>query len=69
MAPVRSPYVRRVGASPAAPTMKKKDLAALRYVLRFVSTSNADVRAEVLRLDAMLEHEQQRTNKPKEQQP
>jgi hypothetical protein len=49
--------------------MKKKDLAALRYVLRFVSTSNADVRAEVLRLDAMLEHEQQRTNKPKEQQP
>jgi hypothetical protein len=47
--------------------MKKKDIAALRYVLRFVSTSNADVRTEVLRLDAMLEHEQQRQTKPKEQ--
>lgn len=46
--------------------MKKKDIAALRYVLRFVSTSNSEVRAEVLRLDALLEHEQQRTTKPKE---
>ncbi len=67
MAPARIPlFVRRAGASPAAPTMKKKDIAALRYVLRFVSTSNSEVRAEVLRLDALLEREQERTTKPKE---
>lgn len=46
--------------------MKKKDIASLRYVLRFVSTSNSEVRAEVLRLDYLLEREQERTTKPKE---
>jgi hypothetical protein len=44
--------------------MKQKDIAALRNVLRFIATSDRDIREEVLRLDAMLEKLQQ--TKPKE---
>jgi hypothetical protein len=44
--------------------MNKKDIASMRNVLRYIATSDRDIREEVLRLDALLEKLQQ--TKPKE---
>lgn len=44
--------------------MKQKDIASIRNVLRYIATSDRNVRDEVLRLDALLEKLQQ--PKPKE---
>lgn len=44
-------------------SITKKDIQALRRVLRHVATSNVDIQHEVLRLDALLERI---SNTPKE---
>lgn len=47
--------------------MNKTDMKQMRWVLRHISTSDPDVRAEALRLDAVLERLLQ--PKPKEEHP
>lgn len=46
------------------PTLSRRDVQALRRVIRYVSTSNPDIQHEALRLDAVLE--KALTDPPKE---